>query len=453
MAREENFEEALRILTRAYIVDPLNKELLESETAIRSEFEAYLGMKETERKREDERRRQQEEEQLRRMEEDERQRLMEQERNETEQKVRENKERIQQYLARARQYVEERQFENALGEIALAFVVDPFDDDVKEMEAAVHDARRHAKPAQPVSTNDALQGDEELRQRVRDHQEHAKHLRSSGDFNAALEEIAKAFALDPLNEETKVLEADIDREYRQQIASRSAQRASGEDAGATTIIPPPATPESASVELREAILRHVARARDFVGRNALDDALKEVHRGLGRAPEDRELLRLKADLGVKMQQRKVSTEREQGQAIHRHAERARELITKHDYEEALAEIALGLTLSADDADLKLLEQSAWEKKESEYRQNNSSTTRDAQEAITFILRRARELQETNEFAKALDEIAKAYVLDPVNKEVRKAEIEIRQAELRLGNQEESSLKLIYPDRPSSGRMS
>jgi hypothetical protein len=154
-----------------------------------------------------------------------------------------------------------------------------------------------------------------------------------------------------------------------------------------------------------------------------------------------------------MQQRKVSVEREQEEALHRHAERARDLISKHDYEEALAEIALGLTLSADDQELKTLEQDAWEKKESEYRQNNSGTTKDAQEAITFILRRARELQEANEFAKALDEIAKAYVLDPVNKEVRKAEIEIRQAELRFGNQEESSLKLIYPNRPSSGQMS
>ncbi|MDH3251938.1 MAG: hypothetical protein OEM41_04050, partial [Ignavibacteria bacterium] len=143
------------------------------------------------------------------------------------------------------------------------------------------------------------------------------------------------------------------------------------------------------------------------------------------------------------------------EALQRHLHRAKELFINNEHEDALSEIALGLTVDPQNGELKLLERQVWDAQgTSEGDTNNgvAERARETEEAIRALISTAREFQEKNDFAMALDELAKAYVLDPTHKETRKAEIEIRQAELRFNKQEESSLKLIYPDHSTPRQM-
>ena len=56
---------------------------------------------------------------------------------------------------------------------------------------------------------------------------------------------------------------------------------------------------------------------------------------------------------------------------------------------------------------------------------------------------AEEFAKNGDFVKALDGLAKAYVIDPANTEIKRAEVRIRQAELRHHQASGSPLKLVY----------
>ena len=77
-------------------------------------------------------------------------------------------------------------------------------------------------------------------------------------------------------------------------------------------------------------------------------------------------------------------------------------------------------------------------------------TEERDQLIWIHLRTADELQKQKEFAQALDELAKAYVIDPLNKDVKKAEIRVRQNEIRHAQQTGQTLKLVYPNDKAMG---
>jgi tRNA U54 and U55 pseudouridine synthase Pus10 len=124
------------------------------------------------------------------------------------------------------------------------------------------------------------------------------------------------------------------------------------------------------------------------------------------------------------------------------------------------EIALGMTNDPENADLKALEeeivkaQADAEIAEMEVSQETTTSDIKSEERDQLIwihLRAADELQKQKEFAQALDELAKAYVIDPLNKEVKKAEIRVRQNEIRHAQQTGQTLKLVYPNGKAMGR--
>jgi len=124
------------------------------------------------------------------------------------------------------------------------------------------------------------------------------------------------------------------------------------------------------------------------------------------------------------------------------------------------EIALGMTIDPENSDLKILEedivkaQADAEIAELEVTQGTTDSNIKSEERDQLIwihLRTADELQKQNEFAQALDELAKAYVIDPLNKEVKKAEIRVRQNEIRHAQQTGQTLKLVYPNDKAVGR--
>ena len=118
-----------------------------------------------------------------------------------------------------------------------------------------------------------------------------------------------------------------------------------------------------------------------------------------------------------------------------------------------------MTIDPDNADLKTLEEDIVKAQAEEElgALEESGVTGDVNlkneerdQLIWIHQRAADELQKQKEFAKALDELAKAYVIDPLNKELKKAEIRIRQNEIRHAQQTGQTLKLIYPNEKAVG---
>jgi hypothetical protein len=123
------------------------------------------------------------------------------------------------------------------------------------------------------------------------------------------------------------------------------------------------------------------------------------------------------------------------------------------------EVALGMTIDSENAELKALEediikaQADAEISELEAAQvtNDPDMKSEERDQLIWIhLRAADELQKQKEFAQALDELAKAYVIDPLNKDVKKAEIRVRQNEIRHAQQTGQTLKLVYPNDKAMG---
>jgi hypothetical protein len=82
-------------------------------------------------------------------------------------------------------------------------------------------------------------------------------------------------------------------------------------------------------------------------------------------------------------------------------------------------------------------------------QTDASSPEERDQLVHIHLRTADELQKQKEFSKALDEVAKAYVIDPFNKDIKKIEIRIRQNEIRHAQQTGQTLKLIYPNEQAA----
>lgn len=570
LAAQGKFSDALRVITRAYVLDPINEALQNCEKQILAAQEEAMRKAEEQRRLEEEAIRKQQEEELRRLEQLERERALLGESAESEAKRRADKERIFQYLTKARRYLNEGRFEDALGEVALAFIVNPFDEDVKHMEQDILAAQEKKKAEEA-----ALLGKEEELAPVLDDTaekiaallEEASRLASEHEYGKALDEIAKAFLLDPLNETIQKFEAQLQKEFHEY--QEEQRRKKEEEARAT------------------AIKGHIQRAKDFLEHEAFDEALAEVAGGYSYDPDNQELKQLEKTIqeayaawqqrqeeeqqrlqleemilsakkylskhdfenalmevtramvidpnneqlkaleaeieaaqeedearrrqeentkaikkllfsakealihhdfdaalaeiesalqidpsneealnlkNTVTQQRdewlKKKAEEERQEKIKGHLRQARKLFKEKVYDEALIEIAMGMTVDPENEDLKALEeqiltaqaQEENTKDDSESLMPESPLPDDEKSQLIYVhLRAADEFQKQKEFGKALDEIAKAYIIDPLNKEIKKAENRIRQNQIRHAQQTGQTLKLIYPnDQQAAG---
>jgi tetratricopeptide (TPR) repeat protein len=191
-----------------------------------------------------------------------------------------------------------------------------------------------------------------------------------------------------------------------------------------------------------------------------DEALSEVEQALALDPGREDLLNLKKQT----EQERADWQAQKSQnenltALKHHLRQAREYLAKKVYDEALMEVALGMTIDSENAELKALEediikaQADAEISELEAAQvtNDPDMKSEERDQLIWIhLRAADELQKQKEFAQALDELAKAYVIDPLNKDVKKAEIRVRQNEIRHAQQTGQTLKLVYPNDKAMG---
>jgi tetratricopeptide (TPR) repeat protein len=570
LAGQQKWSEALRVITRAYVLDPVNDALQECEKRIQIAQEEALRTAEEQRRLTEETVRHQQEEELRRLEQAERERAILGESAETEAKRRADKEKVLQYLTRARSYFTDGRFEDALGEVALAFIINPFDEDVKRMEHEIITAQNQRKADESAAaaeeyTSTSIQEDETALQ-VSDLLAEASRFASDHEYSRALDEVAKAFILDPLNEtiqkfetqiqdefheyqeelhkkqeeetrlnavvthltrakeflereafdealaeiaegfsydpeykDLKVLEVQINEAYqkwqvRQEEEEKNSQiedllfkakeqltREHFDEALSTITKAIVLDPERESLKAMEkdieqaqqafekrktdeegnkAIQKHLFRAKENRVLRSYEDALLELDQALSIDPSREDVLQLKEQTQKEFDEWKSQKEQSAKDAsLKQHLRQARENLSNKVYDEALMEVALGLTIDPDSESLKTLEEDIIKAQADaeigsleQTEAAGESTLKDEEknQLIWIHLRAADELQKQKEFGKALDELAKAYVIDPLNKEVKKAEIRIRQNEIRHAQQTGQTLKLIYPNEQAMG---
>jgi len=299
---------------------------------------------------------------------------------------------------------------------------------------------------------------------------------SNNDYRGALDILGQARQLDPTNADIPVLEEQI------QAACSAPSTAPAPDIHYQIV--------------RDTIQAYIQEACDLASRGEFDEAMHLVARGFTLDPMDpglRECERLIIDARdtAQMQEeereaaarrmaqeaeaealRLAKEEQEQAEVIdqvdetqepeqaltreeqlERHVTRARDLMAVASFDEALTEIALGLILDPRSTSLLALEQLVWqEKSEREAADTTAHSSGENVRLIRLHILAAEEFARNGEFTRALDGLAKAFVLDPTNTDVKRAEVRIRQQELRHHQQSENPpLKLIYHhDRAANG---
>lgn len=549
LVKQNKYSDAINVISTAYTLDPLNDELQKCEDEIFRAREAYLQKEEEERRRREEEQIKKQEESMRELIKSAQQRALAGEGGQSQRNKNEIKEKISRYLEKARTYLKNEQFENALGEIALAFVVDPLDEDITALEKEIikaQDRRRNGsmkkRPASAATTKNnkneearikpksepvkQKQPEDDVNSRSKKAAAHiaeARRLRKLKEYNKARNELTKAFMLDPLNEEIKIFEAELQREYskRQEEAKRI-----------------------------KSVRMYANRAKQYLAQEDFAKALEELETGLKSNPEDVELLQLKqriqeaekrwkeveelweqvsatdrkarsgrantknqykealANYYAKLEEnddietkksddietkelkdkspswqyakkkvesdaidledeiRKVYTswrqeqeEFERGEkeaAVQNHIKNAKQFLGEENFDDALAEVAYAKMIQDNRKDLEKLETEIWKiwnesinggsLHDSGVQPSNGNaddiSDNERNISIRIHLRAAEKYSDKKEYTKALDEVTKAYTIDPFNEEVTRLDARIRSLQRKANGTEK--LTLVYP---------
>ncbi len=264
---------------------------------------------------------------------------------------------------------------------------------------------------------------------------------SSNDFDGALAVLGEARVLDPTNGDITALEGQISAA----IAASTA----------------PAQPSEHYAIVRSTIQAYCEEACDLTARGEFTEAMQLVARGFVLDPADRDLLecerlinysRLLSEMqqtaidaaAHRIEQEKLAEDALMGKLAH-HLGRARELMNAASYDEALTEVALGQLIDPTAQSLHAIEEEIWKRKNVLAReQADPRTTAETARMIRLQILAAEEFARNGDFTRALDGLAKAYVLDPTNTDLKRTEIKIRQQELKHHQASANTpLKLIY----------
>lgn len=403
LAKQQKFTDALRTITRATVLDPINEELQDCERRILAMQENYYRQEEESKRSLQDQIRSQQEEELKRIEFSARERVMLGESEETRVRQHADKQKIQRYLDRAKQFLADHQFEAALGEVALAFIINPFDDDVKHIEQTIVTEREAFQHLEHVQIQQAQEEQQKNKNstsaKIQTHLLEAERLRSLRQFSKAFNEVAKAFILDPLNENIQQYEQHLQVEF-DSFLSEEHQRRDAE-------------------EKMKAIHRNLEHAAELVERDLFEEALSEVSSGLIIDENNRQLLEMRD---------RISSASRQWQEQHREETRnleiqkllviAREYLMVEKFEEAKIAVNKALEFSPKHAEsLSLLSDiESVSVHAAEYRSVEIRNERVAQHlatAQTFLM--------SNILDKALVEILTGLVLNPENEELQKLE--------------------------------
>jgi tetratricopeptide (TPR) repeat protein len=261
------------------------------------------------------------------------------------------------------------------------------------------------------------------------------------DFPEALEYIGKARQLDPDNGDVLVLEEEI------RVVCDSAS-------------PTPAEPFIDFEVVLSTLDAYTSEAMELMAGGEFEEALHLVMKGFALDPANEKLREAEQQIlaarriqeeqkaaeeqAAEHYRRLVEAEGIRREELARHLDCARTLLRNGALDDALTEVALGYTNDPQNDELHEIEQAVWQEKAAS---GALSEPPPKHEEVARLIRlhilAAEEFAKNGDFVKALDGLAKAYVIDPANTEIKRAEVRIRQAELRHHQASGSPLKLVY----------
>jgi tetratricopeptide (TPR) repeat protein len=498
LAKQHKFTEALRTITRATVLDPVNEDLQDCERRILAAQEEFLFQEEEKRVQIQDQIRKQQEEELLRVERANRQRVIIDEQHELEIKTRADKEKISKYLERSQNFLNQQHFEVALGEVALAFIINPFDEDVKKMEQQIIAAREEYNKKKLAEQENSIASEENeknnIHLRIAAHMQEAEQYRISREYSKAFNEVAKAFIIDPINEAIQYYENTLQEEFDVFLADQHLKREQEErdrqirihierahellerelfeeslteiasglniDKSHEELISLRDSTQAAYrkwqvKQLEEArnieLQKHFLRAKELFSIEKFNEALDEVQKAITLDPYRSECLALKNEIEAtqsKTQARSVEPHRDQ---LAIHISNAERYINANTFGRAIIEIVYGLVIDPANRALLQLEKKVvilrsgtTSKSDVAQMMDHITTPEERKRLVAMHLHVANELRASKEFSKALDELTQAYIIDPVNEEIARIEIAVRTEQHHYDQKLNQHLKLIYP---------
>lgn len=229
LMQAHQFKEALTIIARATVLDPLNEDLQQCE-------ERILALQEE-------------------------QNIQHQKQSATTPAhtvhVSAAKGEVETHVTRAREFLAGGRIDAALEEMTQAFSIDPFDESIRRLEEevlAAQEQQMHEQPGSPLEESNTHA------QQIADCLAKAEQFRKSQQYHEAFNEVARAFVLDPLNNAVQEYEQTLQKEFDLYHSARQEKN------------------ESATDDTR--VENHITLATEFLKRSLLDHALAEIISGL-----------------------------------------------------------------------------------------------------------------------------------------------------------------------------
>jgi len=326
LASRKMFSHALSMLARAYIVDPANEELQACELRIRAHEDEHVQQVKQQRRHAEEERARAREEELKRLDEEEHKLRLQKLEEEDKRRAEQLEKQLQHHLEEARSSMAIGAFDDALAEVALAFQVNPMDEQVKKLEEEILAANGPSAP--PGENTTPAEELSQLLSSARDHRERGEHEK-------ALDDIARAFVLDPLNEDLVSLEDQIQKEwFENQTGDDNELIAVQSDVNETSVI--------------------VQNVRQLLAENKTEDALVAIALGLLEERDNQELEILKERIIATQSLDKQPSDRRAD--VETHLSTARSLQHDGDIPNALDEVAKALSIDPLDEEANALDQ-------------------------------------------------------------------------------------------------
>lgn len=327
---QQKFPEALRVITQAYFIDPANEEVLTCEKKIMAAEDEMLRVEDERRKTAEEDRKRKQESELHRLVIQQQKREQIRERVDAETRLLRDEEEILLFLSKARGFLSQGNFEEALTHIGQAFKINPFDGEIAKLQREILDGQKKSKHAKNPSLQMLVEpqtpGDLATSENIRLHLEKAQKLREVNRHQEALDEIAQAYRHDPTNETLFALEGEIQQEFLHYEEQQQK--------------------EQESFKQDQGVKKSLAMAREALSRDAYSEALAWVDYAMSFDMKRFETLQMRDEIEHaqrQLEEKKANEDKEL--VIQFHLSKAMEFISEKRPFEAIFEVDLALRLN------------------------------------------------------------------------------------------------------------
>jgi hypothetical protein len=465
--KRSEFKLALDEIARIHMIDPSNTEATKLEEQVRVDQDNTLRQAEAEKQK-----RQQEEEKRRKEYVDAELKRIQQEGEEKKRKAEEARKKIQdekisKHLSSAKELCDEGRLDDALAELAFVIVLDPLNDEVIELEQRIREMEEEQQAKElerlELEKQEKAKGRQETQGKIRKQIETAQGLAVKHQYSEALRILSAAYVLDPLSQELHQAEEEIinarnewmrleeekrqkeedERQQQQEEEVRrliqNAQKKADGSVGKSD--------KEKELERKQTIKGYLDSARQYLMEGKYENALGEIALAFVIDPFDEDINKLEEEIMKVQNERRTqmddetysddqpsATDKPSGD-LASHIKKVKSLIEAKKFDEALTEIALAKSITGESDELTDLENQVFKKRNGKKEHSpapaesdetgDTSGQSDESNEIQKYLKKAKELAKNKEYARALDEITQAILIDPLNDDISKLEEDIR----------------------------